>query len=335
MNVDESNIQVLFFQQIKAQLPAHLSMVDEIADILSISNDSAYRRIRGEKPISFEELYQLCSHFKLSVDQFLHLKNDSVIFNGRLVDNASFNFEEYLKGILAQMQFFNSFGKRELVYLCKDMPMFHHCLFPELGAFKFFFWIKSVLQYPEFAKVNFSIKALSDTVLETTRKIGEEYTILPSQEIWNIESIHATIRQVDYYKNTGSFASNSDLERILNCLAEAVDHIEQEAELGYKFYPEDPRKIRKAPYKIYVNEFILGDNTIFITLDETRLTYINHSAINIMFTRDPAFNEYMHQYILKMIKKSTLISEVGEKERTRFFNNIREKINSRKNALLH
>lgn len=334
MNADESNIQVLFFQQIKAQLPAHLSMVDEIAEILSISNDSAYRRIRGEKPITFDELRLLCSHFKLSVDQFLHLKNDSIIFNGRLVDNATFNFEEYLKGILAQLQFFNSFNKKELVYLCKDMPMFHHCLFPELGAFKFFFWIKSVLQYPEFAKVPFNIKTLSDTVLELTRKIGEEYTMLPSLEIWNIETIHATIRQIDYYKNTGSFSSSSDLERVLNCLEQAVDHIDQEAELGYKFFPGDVRKIPKASYKIYVNEFILGDNTIFLTLDEKRLTYINHSAINIMFTRDPVFNEYMHHYILNMIKKSTLISEVGEKERTKFFNNIREKISSRKHALL-
>ena len=50
--MDTSNIQVLLFQHIKQALPAHVSMVDEIADLLHISNDSAYRRIRGEKEIS-------------------------------------------------------------------------------------------------------------------------------------------------------------------------------------------------------------------------------------------------------------------------------------------
>lgn len=39
-----SNIQVLFFQHLKMQLPPHLSMADEVANLLEISNDSAYRK---------------------------------------------------------------------------------------------------------------------------------------------------------------------------------------------------------------------------------------------------------------------------------------------------
>lgn len=42
-------LQQHFFDHIKERLPTHLSLVDEVAELLSISNDSAYRRIRGEK----------------------------------------------------------------------------------------------------------------------------------------------------------------------------------------------------------------------------------------------------------------------------------------------
>ena len=40
-------------------------------------------------------------------------------------------------------------------------------------------------------------------------------------------------------------------------------------------------------------------------------------------------------HMQNLMRKSTMISEVSEKERSRFFNITREKINSRKNALLH
>jgi hypothetical protein len=81
-----------------------------------------------------------------------------------------------------------------------------------------------------------------------------------------------------------------------------------------------------APYILLNNELILGDNTFFCELDNTRVTYINHSIINYMMTRDEQYNNYMHGALQNLIRKSTQISSVGEKERSRFFNRIREKL---------
>ena len=46
--MESNELQKQFFTQLKGRLPQHLSMVDEIAELLNISNDSSYRRIRGE-----------------------------------------------------------------------------------------------------------------------------------------------------------------------------------------------------------------------------------------------------------------------------------------------
>lgn len=51
-NVNAAELQTAFLKQIKNQLPPHLSLVDAIAEQLNISNDSAYRRIRGEKHLT-------------------------------------------------------------------------------------------------------------------------------------------------------------------------------------------------------------------------------------------------------------------------------------------
>src|SRR5688572_16946719 len=177
--MEATTIQVNFFQHIKAMLPPHLSFVDEIAELLHISNDSAYRRIRGEKPIAFEELQVLCSHFKVSLDQFLHLRSDSIVFNGRLTGYQDFTFNDYLKGVLEQLTLFNSFEHREMIYLTKDIPFFHHCLFPELASFKFFLWRKSVLHDQQLARQPFSCADISTEVADLIHRIAAAYMILP------------------------------------------------------------------------------------------------------------------------------------------------------------
>jgi hypothetical protein len=74
--MNQPGVQQIFFRHIKASLAGHLSLVDEVADLLNISNDSAYRRIRGEKLLSFEEIQILCTHYKISLDQLFHLNKD-------------------------------------------------------------------------------------------------------------------------------------------------------------------------------------------------------------------------------------------------------------------
>src|SRR3954447_3939736 len=115
--MESAGVQQLFFSHLKAKLPGHLSLVDEIAEHLDISNDSAYRRIRGEKPISFEELHKLCTNYKVSLDSFLHLQSESFVFNGKIKTDSENSFEDWLANLLSLMQFFNGFEKKHVYFL--------------------------------------------------------------------------------------------------------------------------------------------------------------------------------------------------------------------------
>ncbi len=121
--MDSLSKQQLLFQHIKSILPSHLSLIDEIADILNISNDSVYRRVRGEKPITLDEVAKLASHYKLSLDQFLHLKTDSFIFTGRLANESVHVFESWMHETLKQVSYINSFTHKHMYYLAKDLPL--------------------------------------------------------------------------------------------------------------------------------------------------------------------------------------------------------------------
>lgn len=162
--MDSTDIQVAFFQHIKTRLPAHVSLVDTVADILDISTDSAYRRIRGEKPISLEEVQKLSTKFGISLDQFLHLQSDSFLFAGHLGGSDNHIFDRWMENVLQQLQFTRSFQKRHIIYLAKDVPLMQQFLLPELTAFKSFFWRKSILHYEEMRGQKFSIRKWNRTI---------------------------------------------------------------------------------------------------------------------------------------------------------------------------
>ena len=91
--MESLSAQQSFFQHIKSLLPAHLSLIDVIAEVLNITNDSVFRRVRGEKPITLDEAAKLAKHFKISLDRFLHLRNDSFLFSGLLANESDHVFE--------------------------------------------------------------------------------------------------------------------------------------------------------------------------------------------------------------------------------------------------
>ena len=72
---------------------------------------------------------------------------------------------------------------------------------------------------------------------------------------------------------------------------------------------------------------------IWLILNNTKVVYINHSVLNIIMTKDPVFTEYTYQHLQNIMRKSTLMSYVGEKERRKFFNAMREKIEYRIKAI--
>jgi hypothetical protein len=331
--METNGSQTVFFQHIKALLPAHLSLAEQVAEVLNISNDSAYRRIRGEKPIALEEVKKLCIHFKMSMDQFLHLDSDAVIFRGKLADKNNFTFELYLHESLRNLQMINSFAEKEIYYWPKDVPVFYYYQFPELSTFKCFFWMKTVLEYPEYSRMKFSFENFDEKLLRIGEKMLETYNSIPSHEIWNVDNINTYIQQIEYYKDTNLFTSKNDIKILFDGLEKLIDHIEAQAEAGYKFN-HNVKGSHAAECKIYVNEFIIGDNTVMGLINKTPIVFINHSFINYSSTRDPLFCNYMYDYFQKLIRKSTLVSSSSEKQRSTFFNPIRENLERRKKAVL-
>ena len=330
--MDAKTLQQLLFRKIRDQLPLHLSLADELGELLNLSADSVYRRIRAEKPLDLSELEVICKHYHISLDALLQLESDAVLFQAPEVGRGYIPFEQRMQGMLQEFRYFNSFKKREMKYLCKDIPIWYFYLFPAMAAFKTFFWRRTINNESGLQQSKFSMAQFPETACrEIGWQILTEYNQMDSVELWNLESIHSSINQVAYYRDAGVFESKQDLLLVVEDFIRMLDHLQQQAERGSSFLPGDHHQKVQNNHQFYLNELILGNNTILLTLDDQKVSMITYSVYNYISTRDERFTESAFSSFQNLLSRSSLISRSGEKERNRFFNALRDKVLELKN----
>ena len=152
-----------------------------------------------------------------------------------------------------------------------------------------------------------------------SRKIIREYNQIPSVELWNYESINSSISQIEYYRDARIFSNQADLNIVVDSLLQTLDHLQLQAEKGVKFLPGANEVSHKAPLRFYVNEVVLGSNSILVQLNQTKLSIITYSVLSYLLTTDPRFSENAFKSFNNLVSRSVLISSTGERERNRFF----------------
>lgn len=325
--------QEFLFQRIKELLPPDRSMVDSVAEILHISSDSAYRRIRGETPMVLDEARELCNHFKLSLDHILNVQGGSTLFQNVRINTHDYNYETYLKDLLKQMQHIRSFIHKEIIYRTKDMPIFHNFYYEPLIAFRYFFWMNTIIQHPDFNKRKFEMNCVSPEIISLSQELSKAYNNVPSIEIWNTECVNAAISQIEFYKGSGYFSSAAEIKMVYESLEETFIHLKHQVEYGSKFMPGENPQTKKNNFTFFYNSVVLGDNTVITITDNVKAVFLNYDVLNYITTRDETFCNYCHEDLQKLIKRSTIISETSEKQRNIFFGIILNKINERKKHL--
>lgn len=325
--------QDFLFQRIREIIPQHISLVDAISDILNVSNDSAYRRIRGETPLVLEEAYRLCNHFQLSLDQSLNVKNNSTLFQTNYINSSYYTFENYLNDLYQQVKHIEGFIHKEIFFLTKDLHIFANMLSMPFFAFRYFFWNKSIIASKEYATKAFNPDCLSPETKALAEEMAKTYSRIPSTEIWNSEAVNSIIFQVEYYKEIGIFSSAADIKIVYDSVEETLYHLKEQAEWGVKFMPGENPSMKKQNFRFFYNRVVLGDNTILVTTDHIKTVYLNYNVLNYMVTRDERFCSNTYQEIETLIRRSTMISDTGEKQRNIFFNILLARIQERKKHL--
>lgn len=314
------NIQNSFIEKIKAAIPQNENLVQSIADILNVSVDSAYRRIRGEKLFNINEVALLCSALKINFDSNINANSNQAYFNFNNLERDKTKFKNWLTTILDNLKQISARPENNIIYSADDVPIWHHFNDDLLTRFKLFYWLKTILCDADFIDKKFNAQLIPEELVTIAKEVSLYYNQTTSTEIWTEDTFNSTLKQVEYFWDSGFFSTQKDAFNICSSIKNEITILQKMCERSSKL------DNGKENFTMYCSEVMVGNNSIVAQIGLTKLSYVSYNTFNMMTTANTSFVNEAEEWLRNLMKKSILISGISEKQRNRFFNKIYQKI---------
>jgi hypothetical protein len=314
-----------FINQCK-QKATGANFANDLAELIGVNVDAAYRRIRGATALTYDEIERMCIHYNISFDSVINYQGSLVPFQFNAMFQENFSIEVYLQNIANQIKDLATTDDSKFVITAMDLPYFRQFGYKGLSRFKLFFWQRSVLNLETFKRKQFKITDDENNYDLLTKSIYEDYHRVDSTEIWTPETIDSSIMQIKYYLESGLFSTNDIVYQLCDELEDLLLTAESQAEFGRKSF-QNENGIFSANFAMYQSDIYLSNNSIQAYKEDRIYTYVSFNSFNSLMSFSPAFANDCHEWIEQIRTKSILLSEVSEKLRFQYFMGLRKKIN--------
>lgn len=324
-NTTRHSAQEVFFDRLKQKANPAISFVDEIAEVLELSNDSAYRRLRGETAITLEEAIKLAGHFGIGLDEFTSTKSDMVMFGRSTFREKPEDFFTYLQKTAERFGAIAAMREKKGIYAAKDIPTFSYFQVPEFAEFKLYYWLRTVRGNTLIQDEKFNFGLVPEDLIKKSRAIAKYYFQIPFTELWSEDTVNVALRQIEYFHEAGWMQSSEVAVRVCDALEQIIRGVQKQAETELMWF--DGKLVHPdVPYALYFNDIAVMDNAIFVQTDKFAISMIGYNAMDYLYTQHAGFCRETENFLKKQISRSVLISGAAEKERNKFFNKIYSKI---------
>ncbi len=308
--------------------PANVSLAKEISELLDISLDSTYRRLRNETDYTLNEVAAISQHFDIPLEALNNELQSVVTFKVNILNNDMASYQQYLEHMMKNIDKLNQFDNAQVIFAAEDIPVFYHFSEPRLMRFKVIYWLKSLLNITDFQFSHFESITLPQEILDTAEKIYAGYEKLNSTEIWTTETTLSTLKQIKFYWDAGFFESVDTATGILDDLETMIRKLQRNSETGFKFNKSG--SMTPVQHRLFLSDVMIGTNCVFCKAAGFATSFISYSSFNFMQTTNSNFNEQNEQWLNNILSKSTLLSGVAEKQRNQFFKQIYKQITEMK-----
>jgi hypothetical protein len=315
--------QKRLFDTVKSLISESQRLADVVGEVLDVGTDSAYRRIRGGKELTFSEVQKLCRHFHLSMDELAKHESpgQNAIFQYTSVNMADQpSYIRYIERLLKTLSVLKSVEDREMFFTAQDIPFYHFLNYTELLFFKLYVW-HDIVNPERISFREFCDRLDRKNILPIYEQMHQAYMQIPSKEIWTNQTVDTILRLLDFYVETGAFDSRETVFHLLDQLSQLLDAVNACAVNGHK------GDARQTPFSIYVCSVDLENNFMLTRRGNRWVCSIKLYTVNSVATDNLGLCEETEKWINDLMHKSTLISGgTAERERFRFFQTSKNKI---------
>lgn len=321
MKKDYLSKQIDFFNDLKSNSGVQASLPAVIAEILNISIDSAYRRMRGETPLILPEITRICDHFNTS---FSYGNKNGEVNELRFFYKSLCNDKQPLKDLIFCLsELYENLtrilqNEHAILYLTlTDIHIMYLHKFRELTNFRIKVWFKEMtgrdITQNEGYDENF------ERLLVILEKIYELIKANRHVEIWSNQSIDDLLSSITYHHQMGELASETADRLFVELNAFLTDSYD--------------RANIQSHCEMYFSEMELSNGYMIAEGGAEKLSVIKMFSINSIITFDEVLYDDIKLWIDLIINNSVLINRSNRKQRHMYFSNLMNEVSKSQNIL--
>lgn len=328
-----SDLQDKIFELILSRYPRRADAVDAICRLLSTTKDPVYRRLRGDTPLTPQELSLLARHYHLSIDALVYGQSDNVVCSFNAFSRQVRDFSNYLEAYVADLAQIRLLPELHFYYASAEIPVMTYHFLPELISFKLYIWGRTTWNLEFLRNRPFDFDLITPPVLRLSQAVLDHYLDIPSTELWSLNIADNTLSQIEYHVYSGGFRAPADALLLCDQLLAWAAHMKEMAAAGRKFNLGAKPSEASGSFNLYHNELVFTNNTALVSSSAGKGVYSAFCNPNFLKSTDPKLCEYTENWFETVIAKSNLISSSAEKNRDWFFQGLVKKIERVRNRI--
>lgn len=316
-------MQSQFVKYIREKSSNNTSFTEEVAAILDIGYDAAYRRINNKTSITLEEGVILARHYNISLNKLFEVGSQNTILtelSPKITDEIG--LESWFTQSKKSLTPLTKLKSASIIYSAKDIPIFYTLKDSYLTRYKIYVWLKDVNIEMTKNKISFDnfIKTIPESLLQSAYELGETYNYISINELWNDNTIVGTLQQVLYYFESRLLSKELALN-ICDDIEKVIHHVEkqtlQQSIIGSK---------NKANYNLYKTDLHTLNNTIMVKTPHQKIFFQPFTVLTYFKVAHQPTCNLMFEFFEKQMRNSKLMVNSGEKDRNLFFNKMHQKL---------
>lgn len=305
----------LYVRKVLDAIPANIKPVDYLMDILNISRESVYRRIKCKVPFTYDEMVKLSSKLSFSIDEVIPLTvNNRAVFSYQEHSNNPLNFfQMVLKGYEESVTIELKAENRMSIAAVNHLWLVHVLGYDNLLKFYYYKWIHQMYMTP--LKIDYSnlvipqqIYDLSHKILEQIRFLKNSVFILDKCVFYNV------INELQYYHRR-KLIDDNDMQLIKKDIESLITVTENNILNGYN---EDG-----STRMYYLCSLNIYSNSLYLEYDGNISSFFYEYSIRPMGTTSAEVCVYHKKWLDSLKKFSISVSASNEELQMEFFSKQR------------
>lgn len=308
---------------IKDYISKDNAIKDHLIDILDISKEGFYRRIKGEINFSFSEIAKIAKELGISLDNIIGTKKQNGV-QFKLLYPTTKSIEEILQESMEQkyLMFNNIISKAEyssLKMATNTLPLALYCRYRYLSKFLLYKWMYQTSKvlpnysYSEYTVPKNTLEYLKRYAYKTSEH-KSPLTFIIDEKMYN-----STIIDIEFFykRNLIDLESMHLLKQDLLSSLETLESFSIEGIMP-----------GGGSIEIYLSSINLDRTYIFIESGRQKYSEFVLYSMTSLISTDNIICRIQEAWIDSLKKYSTLITQCNEIQRHNFFSSQRELINN-------